>query len=144
MLTTNIKFNASIDTFQIVSHSVVSDPVGSHGLWPARFLCARNSPSKKSGVDCHFLFQGIFPTQGSNLGLLHSRQILYRPSHCFLSIPLINCGRDSTSCSLAIWGFFSWTTSELHRIYYFHSGVKKKNFIIPFLSKKTISCWKNI
>ena len=26
---------------------------------------------------CHFLLQGIFPTQGLNPGLLHSRQILY-------------------------------------------------------------------
>ena len=32
-------------------------------------------------VGCHFLLQGIFPTQGSNLSLLpllHCRQILYR------------------------------------------------------------------
>ena len=29
----------------------------------------------------HFLLQGIFPTQGSNLGLLHCRQILYHLSH---------------------------------------------------------------
>ena len=29
----------------------------------------------------HSLVQGIFPTQGSNLGLLHCRQILYRWSH---------------------------------------------------------------
>ena len=28
-----------------------------------------------------FLLQGIFPTQGSNLGLLHCRQTLYRLSH---------------------------------------------------------------
>ena len=28
-------------------------------------------------MGCHFLFQGIFPTQGSNPGLLHCRQILY-------------------------------------------------------------------
>ena len=34
-----------------------------------------------SGLGCHFLLQGIFPTQGSNLGLLHCRQILYRLSH---------------------------------------------------------------
>ena len=27
------------------------------------------------------LLQGIFPTQRSNLGLLHCRQILYCPSH---------------------------------------------------------------
>ena len=36
-----------------------------------------NSP----GVGCHFLLQGILPTQGSNLGLLHCRQTLYRLSH---------------------------------------------------------------
>ena len=31
--------------------------------------------------DCHFLLQGIFPTQGSNSGLPHCRQTLYRLSH---------------------------------------------------------------
>ena len=30
---------------------------------------------------CHFFLQGIFPTQGWNLGLLHCRQILYHQSH---------------------------------------------------------------
>ena len=32
-------------------------------------------------MGCHFLLQGIFPTQGSNLGLLHCRQTLYHVSH---------------------------------------------------------------
>ena len=32
-------------------------------------------------MDCHFLLQGIFPTQGSNPGLLHCRQTLYPLSH---------------------------------------------------------------
>ena len=32
-------------------------------------------------MGCHALFQGIFPTQGSNPGLLHFRQILYHLSH---------------------------------------------------------------
>ena len=36
-----------------------------------------DSPAKNSGVDCHFLFRGIFPTQGWNPGLLHFRQNLY-------------------------------------------------------------------
>ena len=39
-----------------------------------------NSPGKSSGVGCHFLLQGIIPTQGLNwnpLRLLHCRQILY-------------------------------------------------------------------
>ena len=35
-----------------------------------------NSPGKKTGVGCHFLLQGIFPTQGSNPGLPHCRQTL--------------------------------------------------------------------
>ena len=29
-------------------------------------------------MGCHFLLQGIFPTQGSNPGLLHCKQTLYR------------------------------------------------------------------
>ena len=36
---------------------------------------------KSTGVGCHFLLQGIFPTQGSNPGLLHCRQTLYHLSH---------------------------------------------------------------
>ena len=32
-------------------------------------------------MGCHFLLQGSFLTQGSNLGLLHSRQTLYHLSH---------------------------------------------------------------
>ena len=36
---------------------------------------------KNAGVDCHSLLQRIFLTQGSNLGLLHCRQILYHLSY---------------------------------------------------------------
>ena len=39
------------------------------------------SPGKNTGAGCHTLRQGIFPTQGSNPGLLHCRQILYHLSH---------------------------------------------------------------
>ena len=38
-------------------------------------------PGKNTGVGCHFLLQGIFLTQGSNLGLLNCRQTLYHLSH---------------------------------------------------------------
>ena len=34
-------------------------------------LCPWDFPGKKTGVGCHFLPQGIFPTQGSKLCLLH-------------------------------------------------------------------------
>ena len=40
-----------------------------------------DSPGNNTGVHCHALFQGIFPTQGLNLGLPHCRQILYQLSH---------------------------------------------------------------
>ena len=35
-----------------------------------------DSPGKHTGVGCHILLQEIFPTQGSNPGLPHCRQIL--------------------------------------------------------------------
>ena len=38
-------------------------------------------PGKNTGVGCHFLLQGIFPTQGSNPGIPHCRQTLYRLSY---------------------------------------------------------------
>ena len=38
-------------------------------------------PGKNAGVGCRFLLQGIFLTQGSNPGLLHCRQTLYRLSY---------------------------------------------------------------
>ena len=41
-----------------------------------------DSLGKNTGVDCHTLLQGIFPTQGLNLGFLHWRQILYHLSYC--------------------------------------------------------------
>ena len=40
-----------------------------------------DSPGKNAGVGCHAFLQGIFPTQGSNPGLPHCRQILYYLSH---------------------------------------------------------------
>ena len=48
---------------------------------PSRLLCPWDSPGNSPGVDCHFLLQGIFPTQGSNPGLPHCRPTLYRLSH---------------------------------------------------------------
>ena len=36
---------------------------------------------KNTGMGCHFLLQGIYPTRGSNPGLLHFGQILYQLIH---------------------------------------------------------------
>ena len=43
-------------------------------------LCPWNSLGKNTRVACHFLLQGIFLTQGSNLGFLHCRLTLYHLS----------------------------------------------------------------
>ena len=58
------------------SHSVVSDSLQLHWLYGPW-----NSPGQNTGVGSCSLLQGIFPTQGSNPGLLHCRRILYHLSH---------------------------------------------------------------
>ena len=46
----------------------------------SKLLCLWNFPGKNTEVGSHSLFQGIFPTQGLNLALLHCRKILYNLS----------------------------------------------------------------
>ena len=50
-------------------------------LPPYELYSPWNSPDQNTGVDSLSLLQGIFPTQGSNPGLPHCRQILYQLSH---------------------------------------------------------------
>ena len=53
-------------------------------LWPTKLLCPwgwTRILGKNTGVGCHALLQEIFPTQGSNPGFSHCRQILYHLSH---------------------------------------------------------------
>ena len=70
----------------IFSCLAVPDSLQAHDLYPARHLCPWGlSPwkiiGKNIGVGCYPLLQGIFPTHGSNPGLLHCRPILYHLSH---------------------------------------------------------------
>ena len=58
---------------------VVSDSLRPHGLYKPW-----NSPGQNTGVGSLSLLQGIFPTQGSNPGLPHCRQILYLTNSIFL------------------------------------------------------------
>ena len=44
---------------------------------PTRLLHPWNSPGKNTGMGCHFLLQGIFPTWGSNPSLFLGRWIFY-------------------------------------------------------------------
>ena len=58
------------------SCSVVSDSLRPRGLYSQW-----NSPGQNTGVGSLSLLQRIFPTQGSNPGLPHCRQILYQLGH---------------------------------------------------------------
>ena len=58
----------------VLSCSVMSDSLWPCRLKPTRLLYPWDSPGKNTGMGCHFILQGIFPTLGSNsclLSLLH-------------------------------------------------------------------------
>ena len=55
----------------VLSRWVTSNSLQPHRLQPTRFFCPWDPPGKNPGLDCHALLQGTFPTQGSNLHLLH-------------------------------------------------------------------------
>ena len=75
-----------------------------HGLQPTRFLCPWDSPGKNTGVGCHFLLQGIFPTQGSNQVSCIGRWILYNgaswKAHKFACLCVCVCVLVAQSCQL--------------------------------------------
>ena len=63
-----------------------------------RILCQWDSPGKNTRGGCHFLLQGNFPTQGSNLGLLSWQADFLLPSHWgsltdFVVVQSISCVR---------------------------------------------------
>ena len=87
---------------------------------PARLLCPCDSPSKNSGVGCHFLLQGIFLAQGSNPGLLHllhwqmsslslapSERLHWGPSHPKTATKAGESFLDSFTCPLCTLSMWS-------------------------------------
>ena len=52
-----------------------------NSLQPHGLCSPWNSPGQNTGVGSLSLLQETFPTQGSNPGLRHCRQILYQVSH---------------------------------------------------------------
>ena len=64
-----------VDAWVSESHSGMSDSLQPYGLYSQW-----NSPGQNTGVGSLSLTQGIFPTQVSNLGLLHCKRILYQLS----------------------------------------------------------------
>ena len=107
------------------SHSVVSSSLQPHGInspW--------NPPGQNAGVSNRSLLQGIFPTVGSNPGLLPCRQILYQLSHQgsprileWAAYPFCRGSawpRNWPGVSCIAGGFFtSWATRKAHFLQWF-------------------------
>ena len=85
---TKPKHHCCVHACQVTS--VVSYSSQPQGRQPTRLLCpwgSPGSPGKNTGVGCHLLLQGIFPTQGSNLSLSSLRHwqagsLPLAPPHC--------------------------------------------------------------
>ena len=96
---------------------ILCDPHLLYGPW--------DSPGQNTGVGSLSLLQGIFPTQGSNPGLPHSRWILYQLSHKgsprileWVAYPFSSRSsqpRNRTRVSCIAGRFFtSWAMREAH------------------------------
>ena len=112
-----------------VSCSVVSDSLARQAFLSMEFS------RQDTGVGCHSLPQGIFPTQGLNPGLLHCRQILYQLSH--LTGDLISLGYLKTNCLsdtlIASTIYFSHSSlTWVIKLYSIYSLGVKKNYILLF------------
>ena len=77
----NLSWIGYIYVLLLLSHLVVSDSVLPHRRQPTRLPHPWDSPGQNTGVGSHSLLRGFSPTQGSNPGLLHCRQILYSLNH---------------------------------------------------------------
>ena len=90
----------------LFSHQVMSDSLWPRGLSPTRLLCPWDFPGRNTGVGCHFLLQGIFPT----------------PTHLLHwwadSVPLSHLGSPSW-----IWESFSVSICLLLRPYSVTIGI---------------------
>ena len=110
-----------------------------------------DSPGKNTGVGCHALLQGIFPTHRSNPDLPHCSQILYSLSHQgspqileWVAYPFFRGSsqpRNRTMVSCIAGGFFtSWAIQEASDriLYYIILGA------CPFFFPFSIISWRFI
>ena len=102
------------------NHSVLSNslqPCGLYSPW--------NSPGQNTGMGSLSLLQGIIPTQGSNPGLPHCRQVLYQLHHhrsprnlewvAYLFSRRSSQSRNPTGVSCNAGRFFTnWAVREVH------------------------------
>ena len=113
-----IRSKCKVHNLKKKNFSVVSDCLRPHELYSPW-----SSPGQNTGVGSLSLLQGIFPTQGSNLGLPHCRHILYQLSHKgsprmleWVAYPFSRGSfwpRNQTGVSCTAGGFFTnWAIRE--------------------------------
>ena len=98
----------------VQSHPTLCDPMDCS---PPGSSVHSDSPGKNTGVGSLALLPGIFPTQGSNQGLPHCRQIFYHLSHQgslrileWVAYPFSRGSsqpRNQTGVSCTVGGFFT-------------------------------------
>ena len=72
----SLKLTVAMEVKVKIAQLVMSNFLHPHGLYSPW-----NSPGQNTGMGSLSLLQGIFPTQGSNPGLLYYRRNLYQLSH---------------------------------------------------------------
>ena len=91
------KHNKNCLTYYLLllfSCQIVSSSLRSRRLLPARLLCPWDFPGKNTEVGCHFLLQGIFPTQRLKPHLLHWQMdslplnLILSPEYSFMTLKL--------------------------------------------------------
>ena len=98
--------------FESESPSVVSNSLQPHGLYSPW-----NSPGENTGVGSLSLLQEILPTQGSNSGLPHCRQILYQFSSVAQSCPTLCDPMNCSTPGLPVHHqLLEFTQTHIHRV----------------------------
>ena len=113
----------------------------SNSLRPQGLYSPWNSPGQNTGVGSLSLPQGIFPTQGSNPGLLHCRQTLYQLSHKGILTPL--CGHRNCLQTLpghALEGNIYPSASLSHSVQDILASLKLLPLICIFLPQDLCTC----
>ena len=124
-----------------VSCSVISDSLQPHELQPARLLHPWESPSKSTGVGCQFLLQGIFPTQGSNLGCPHCKQILYHLSYQGSYAAVYGVAKHQTLSNQTTATCFKDSHSIQIKHFKYHSLYKRLFLILPKINITKLKLW---
>ena len=107
------------------------------------FSCPWKFPGKNAGVGCHFLLQGIFPTQGLILCLLHLLhwQVGSLPlSHLLVPSPGI---KPTPPCipALEVWSLNHWTAREaLPSMFYLESKYSGQRHSFHLCVQRILQC----